>query len=226
MIQKNFIKKCFFRTDINMKNKGYKTFKFKGLTFKIHPEVYDPAEDTFQLIESVKIKKDDKMLDIGCGCGIIGLACAKKGANVVCTDINPFAIENTKENYNYNKNLIKGYFEVRKGDLFSPISENEIFDIIVFNPPYLPSLKEDIIDDKWFNTAVDGGKTGLEVTKKFILNVQKYLTPTGFVYFVFSSLANKEYLFDILSKTSFRYDILNSISYNNEKIEIFRLKNL
>jgi len=207
-----------------IKMNNYKTFHFKDLTIEVYPEVYDPAEDTFQLIESIDVKKGENVLEIGCGCGIISLLCARKGADVVCTDINPYAVKNTKGNYKKNKEMIKQGFEVRKGDLFSVLKPNEIFDVIIFNPPYLPLKEEDNIVDTWFNRAVDGGKTGLKNTKKFILQVSKYLDKKGRAYFVFSSLSNKENLYEIISKTTLKYDIVSSNTYDNEKIEIIRLK--
>ena len=43
--------------------------------------------------ESIKIKSYEKVFEIGTGCGLIALECARLGANVVCSDINPYAIE-------------------------------------------------------------------------------------------------------------------------------------
>ena len=72
-------------------------------------------------------------------------------------------------NYNLNKSLLTKNFEVRKGDLFSVLKSNEIFDIIIFNPPYLPTKPEGHVGGSgWFDIATDGGLDGLDVTKRFI----------------------------------------------------------
>jgi len=120
-----------------------KTFHYGVLTIELHPEVYEPAEDTFQILEAIKLEKDDRVLELGTGCGLIALSCASQGAKVVCTDINPHATALTLRNYQINRPLIKGSIEMRNGDLFSVIRSDELFDIIIFNPPYLPTRAED-----------------------------------------------------------------------------------
>ena len=70
-----------------------KSFIFKNLTIELHPEVYEPAEDTFLLVDSIDISKGDSVFELGSGSGLIALYCASLGANVVCSDINPFSIE-------------------------------------------------------------------------------------------------------------------------------------
>ena len=77
-------------------NHSVKTFHFKGLIVDFHPEVYEPAEDTFQLIESVEVKESDTVLEIGTGCGIVALECARIGAEVICSDLNPHAVKLAK----------------------------------------------------------------------------------------------------------------------------------
>ena len=152
-----------------------KSFNFQGLKIKVYPQVYDPAEDTFQLLESIEIALGDDLLEIGCGSGIISLYFAKKGVKVVSSDISSYAVENTMENYEINKDKIKGTVDVRTGDLFKPIKQNENFDVIVFNPPYLPTENKDIIKDEiWYNKAINGGKDGLKYTKKFIFYFQQH----------------------------------------------------
>ncbi|MCK4995751.1 MAG: hypothetical protein KAR55_02585, partial [Thermoplasmatales archaeon] len=62
------------------------SFHYKSLLIETHSEVYDPAEDTYLLLDAIDIKKNDSVLEIGTGCGIIALECARIGANVICTD--------------------------------------------------------------------------------------------------------------------------------------------
>jgi len=207
------------------KNSSDRYFHFNELNIKLHPQVYNPAEDTFLLIDAIDIKKNESVLEIGTGCGIIALECARIGANVVCTDINPYAVNLTKKNYSINKSLIKGKFEVRKGDLFKPIKENEIFDIIIFNPPYLPTKRNELIGGSgWFDIATNGGIDGLKFTNNYIKMLHNYLKKDGRAYFVFSSLSNRIKLENFILETKFRFRIVNSNRFNDETISIYRLK--
>jgi len=97
----NNIVKDVGKTYYKLFNKEYKTkiINFNELLILINSEVYDPAEDTFQLIEAIDIKKDYKVFEIGTGCGIIALECAKREADVISSDINPNAVKLAKYNY-------------------------------------------------------------------------------------------------------------------------------
>lgn len=207
------------------KEKSTRLFHYNELTIELHPEVYEPAEDTFLLIDSLSIKKGIFALEIGTGCGIIALECARIGANVVCTDINPYAVNLTKRNYKTNKSIIKGSFEVRKGDLFTPIKENELFDIIIFNPPYLPTKKGELIGGSgWFDVATNGGIDGLKFTKKYINNLENHLKKDGSAYFIFSSLSDSKKVEIYIKKRNFNFKVVSNSRFNDETIFVYRLK--
>jgi release factor glutamine methyltransferase len=208
-----------------MKFKMEKKFNFKGLTIYLHPEVYEPAEDTFLLLDTIDTRPDDMVFEMGTGTGIIGLYCSMLGADVVCSDINPLAIELTKKNYLINQNLLKGNFDVRTGDLFSVLDEHEKFDKIIFNPPYLPTKPEDLVGGSgWFDKAVDGGADGLLQTQKFIEHASNHFKKEGIGYFVFSSLADPEKLKKIIDKNGFYLKILKSCRFNDEELIIYRVQ--
>ena len=199
-----------------------KIFHYKNLIIEMNPEVYEPAEDTFQLLESIEIKPDDDVLEIGTGCGIIALQCASIGANVLSTDINPYAIDLTKRNYIKNKSVIKGKMEIRKGDLFSTIKDNEKFDVIIFNPPYLPTKKIELVGGSgWFDVATNGGIDGLSLTKRFIEDLSKYLNDNGKAYFVFSSLSKRKKIDLYLSKYRLKGQIVSEYSFNDETLFVY-----
>ena len=200
-----------------------KIFHYKDLIIELHPEVYDPAEDTFLLLDTIRINKDDSVLEIGTGCGLIALVCARLGANVICTDKNPIAIELVKKNYLMNQNILIGNFEVRIGNIFSPILSSETFDVIIFNPPYLPTKKEKLVGG-WFDTAINGGKDGLLFTKRFIKELPTYLNKHGSAYFVYSTLSNRDKLVSIFDKTKLFYKVIKSQCFDDETIEIYLVK--
>jgi release factor glutamine methyltransferase len=197
-----------------------KTFHFNRLEIGLHPEVYDPSEDSFLLLEAIQVTPEDVVLEIGTGCGLIALEASRQGARVICTDINPYALRLTRNNVKKNKHLLIGSIEARKGDLFTVVKDGELFDIILFNPPYLPTSEKEKVD-RWFDMATDGGKDGLVVTKRFLKDVQKYLSSNGRAYFVFSSLSDRSKLEEYLKKETLRYEVVLSSRFRDESLDIY-----
>ena len=195
-------------------------FHFNNLEIEINSKVYDPSEDSFLLLEYLKFSSGQRILEIGTGCGLISIEACRSGANVICTDINLFAVRLSKQNIEKNKHLLNGNIEVREGDLFSVIKSDELFDLIIFNPPYLPTKKIEKVDE-WFDLATDGGLDGLYITKRFIKDVKKHLNPSGKAYFIFSSLSDRKKLEDYLKEKSFTYNIVFSRRFNDEILDIY-----
>ena len=163
---------------------------YYGLKLKLHPQVYEPAEDTFLLAENLAVGENDIALDVGTGTGLIALLMARKASHVLGVDINPIAVELAEENARLNgiENV-----EFRLSDLFENVSGK--FDVITFNAPYLPGEPEEPID-----LALVGGKTGREVLDRFITGAQDYLKPGGTVQIVQSSITGVEETLDRLEE--------------------------
>jgi release factor glutamine methyltransferase len=211
----------FLKVD-DMKKKEFtaSSFRYYDLEIMLHPEVYNPAEDTFLLLETLKINPNDSILEIGTGCGLIALACAMKGSKVICSDINPFAVQLTRQNIECNRRVLKGSLEVRQGNLFSVLSKNERFNLIIFNPPYLPTSRKER-DDNWFDIATNGGTDGLKIIRRFIHGLRNHLLDKGRAYFIFSSLSNRSTLEQYLTKEGFRFEILGRQLYEGEELDIY-----
>jgi len=109
-------------------NSGSGLFSIKELDF-----------GTEQLIKNAKIiKEDSKVLDLGCGYGIVGIALKKHYPNIdmILTDVNDRAVRISKQNCDENDVVCS----VIKSDIFSNISEKN-FDIILTNPPFSAGKK-------------------------------------------------------------------------------------
>lgn len=161
---------------------------FNDWFFYVSRNVYEPAEDTFLLAEHLicNVTQKDIVLDVGTGCGILAVIAAKKAKKVVATDVNPFAIRCTNKNIRLNH--VSGKVEVREGNLFEPIRENEKFSLILFNSPYLPS--EDWERKEWIGKAWGGGQNGREIIDEFINQAPKHLTRNGRILLVQSTLSH------------------------------------
>ncbi len=173
------------------------------LKLKLLESVYKPREDSFLLIKALKIKSGEKILEVGTGSGIVAIHCAKAGADVTAVDINPAAITCAGLNAKANDITLK----VFKSDLFSTIPERLKFDKIIFNPPYLPSDEK----DEAYDVSWSGGKTGIEVTNKFLKQAKKHLNTKGEIYFMASSLAS-------MNKINTPYNIIAKEKLGKETI--------
>lgn len=163
-----------------------KTIFFHGFKFIINKNVYEPAEDSFLFAEKLDVKKGERVLDMGVGCGILGLLSTRKTKDVFGIDINPYAIHCAKKNAVLNN--VKNRISFIHGDLFSPLRRSEKFDLILFNAPYLPESENTSLT--WLQRAWVGGSNGRKVIDAFLSGVTNHLTKKGRILLLQSTLSN------------------------------------
>jgi len=148
--------------------------------------IYSPSEDSFLIEKNLKKEipkllmknKDLKFLEIGAGSGIIlktALNSKIKKENIFATDINKSAVEHCK----------KLGFNCIYSNLFEKIPRQK-FDLVVFNPPYLPEDKNEPKSSRMITT---GGKKGNELTIEFLKQAKSHLNKNSKVFTITSSLA-------------------------------------
>ena len=145
------------------------------------PEIYQPEEDSFLLsscIKKLRISKNSRALDMGSGSGIQAKTFLEKNIspeNISLVDKNKKAISHLKKQFPNSKVIPSDLFKNVKGK----------FDLIVFNPPYLPLNKD---EPKSSQLATTGGKKGSEVINKFLSQSKKHLNKEGKILLLTSNL--------------------------------------
>lgn len=165
--------------------------------------MYLPSEDSILLANCLKDYSGDLALDIGVGSGIITEALCENFKKVVGTELAFEMLNKYKEDVvsNISKDSEKKLenergFELVCANAASAFRDN-IFDLIVSNPPYLP---EDYDNEgmKIHDEAIYGGKSGIEVTLKIIKSCLTTLKKEGKLLIIVSSLSNISHLQELL----------------------------
>ena len=92
-----------------MRSLSKKVF-FANYTFHVSESVYEPAEDSFLFAENLKVPDGASVIDMGTGCGILGIIAAENASKVVAVDINPHAVRCAKKNAKLNNVENKMFF--------------------------------------------------------------------------------------------------------------------
>jgi release factor glutamine methyltransferase len=170
--------------------------------FNVNENVFEPAEDSFLFAENLVVRDGDRTLDMGTGCGILGIIAAVQASEVLAVDINPVAVQCAKENARLNHVADRMHF--LQGDLFAPIIAGDQFDLILFNAPYLPS--EEPEGNAWLERAWAGGVSGRRVIDNFIFQAPKFLRPDGRILLMQSTLSDVERTLECFEETGLSVD--------------------
>ena len=149
--------------------------------------IYQPEEDSYLMSKALEkelpklLKQNPKLrfLEIGCGSGINLETARKEGVNaknILGSDINSEAVDHCK----------KLGFKVINSDLFDKLEGK--FDLIVFNPPYLPEDESEPLESR---IETNGGKKGNEVVVRFLKQAKNHLSKNGKIMIITSSLAQE-----------------------------------
>lgn len=125
------------------------------ITLDVAAKVYEPAEDTYLLcdallcdLEDILSRRPQIILEVGCGSGCVItylstlLAQSKVVYRALATDINPIALETTRQTAEANQVSI----ELFQTDLLTAVEHTHagLIDVMLFNPPYVPTPSEEI----------------------------------------------------------------------------------
>jgi release factor glutamine methyltransferase len=161
--------------------------EFYSLNFQVSPAVLIPRPDSeFVVVEALaKLKGIEKprCVDVGTGSGCLALACAHhhKTAEFLAIDVSSEALAVARGNG--EKLGLTDRVEFREGDLLGPVIDEEPFDLIVSNPPYIASAVVETLEpgvrDFEPHLALDGGEDGLRVVARLIPAAAGLLKPGG-----------------------------------------------
>lgn len=193
--------------------------KLYGLEIKTRKGVYEPREDSFLLSDNALdyTEQGFRVLEVGTGTGLLSLIVADKAKEVVGVDLNPQAVELSKRNADLNE--IKNV-EFKKSDLFENV--NGIFDLIIFNPPYLPSSEDGSRlpgREQW-----SGGEDGREIIRRFSSEARGYLKDTGKILVVVSSLTGLDEVKELFKDRGYTVETVNEKKLSWETLYLLEIE--
>lgn len=161
------------------------------LRIATHADVYPPLEDTHLLLRALALEAPAlagrRALEMGPGSGLVALTAARAGARVTAVDLNPEACRLTRRNA--RDNGLADRVALVRGDLWGPLRPGVRFDLVLFNPPYLPAAGEDHVEGP-MDLALHGGGSGIDVSARFLEGLPDHLAPGGKALLLLSSLAD------------------------------------
>jgi len=159
--------------------------KVGKLRLLITPQVFNPnlfgsSRFLVEYLQKYPLPPNSRVLDLGCGSGILGISLAGRGVEVIATDINPEAVWLAAVNARLNG--CDAQYQTRQGSLYEPVThEAEKFDLIVINPPYYPHSPKSPLEQA-FMAGPD-----LEVLRGMLVGVAEHVKEDGCALVVVSS---------------------------------------
>lgn len=176
--------------------------------------VYRPAEDSAFLAEAAveRVGTRDLVFEVGVGSGWVAeRVAAETGARVVGDDLTAEACAEAAD---------RG-IEVVRASILDPVADRAV-DVVLCNPPYLPTPSEAEWDDP-MEAALSGGPEGRQVVDPFVDDVGRVLAPGGFALLLVSTLTGVDAVRDRAAANGLRIETVREESYPYERLVVLRL---
>ena len=145
--------------------------------------------------------------------------------NIISTDINPNAIifSRSENVFSLYSNLFS-IFNKKNKYLRKKLIQTFKFDLIFFNPPYLPTSQEEKLES-YLNYSFDGGKDGSSTIIKYLEEAKKYLKNDGILLFVCSSITNTNIIYHFLKREYSNIKIVRKLKCSFETLFVIKCEN-
>jgi methylase of polypeptide subunit release factors len=176
---------------------------FMDVPIRVFDHVYPTgalSELVVEYIDRVGIGDKSKVLDYGTGTGFLAIQAAKRGAKVVATDMNPFAIECAK--YNARINEVRSSIDFRMGKSFEPIKENEKFDVITAGMPWDQEEVSDYLESALYDPE-------FEMRRSLFQNGKKVLNDKGYILMTYADFMQERHPIENFI-SGYKHQIVNS----------------
>ncbi|AWO96032.1 putative hemK methyltransferase family member 2 isoform 2 [Scophthalmus maximus] len=192
-------------------------------------DVYEPAEDSFLLMDA--LEKDAQRLqlmspcvclEVGSGSGAVSAFLASvvgSPALHICTDVNPAAAQCTEMTASCNNVLLQPVITDLVDCLLPRLSGK--VDVLLFNPPYVVTPSEEV-GSRGIEAAWAGGKRGREVTDRFLPLVSQLLSSNGLFYLITIAENDPEEIIKFLGNCDLKGEQCLSARAGNERLSVLR----
>jgi len=199
---------------------GLLLYTWRGWVFRVADPVQPPKAGSLFFCRNLPVRAGERVLEIGCGLGLVAVMAAKAGAAVVATDVVPEAVETTRLNA-----LVNGVeVDTRVGDCYAPVA-GERFDLVCSNPPQMPTPPGRSRTDA-VAAADNGGVDGWEILDRVIDGAAEHLHPHGRVVFTIFGFLGRKRAFAKLERCGFQPSIVATEVQSFPRIGFERLDHL
>ncbi len=211
------------------------------LTYRDYANVYEPAGDTYLLVDGISGDRDtlaarfaagggDPLcVEIGAGtatatavlCRTLQEAGVGRGARFLCTDVNPSAAAAACGTLSLN--AVPG--DVVLTDLVQALrpSIDGRVDVLVFNPPYVPTPSDEV-GGNGIAAAWAGGDRGREVLDRLLPYVHELLSPRGVFYLIAVDENDPDDIAARLAKNGLTTSVLAERRDRNELLMVLKIE--
>lgn len=194
-----------------------RNYRYKNIRVRVEPGVFPPfitisTKLLLQFIEPLPLQ-GKKFLELGCGCGILSILAAQKGAAVTASDINETALEALRENAVQNNVSLS----VLHSDLFEQFI-GQSFDYILINPPYYPKTPQNTAQKAWFCGE------NFDYFEQLFDQLPNYLTDSNTTYMILSKDCDLNTIHAIAYRNSIQMTCIHSARVFGERNYIFEIE--